>query len=74
MSAYLETRGFGQHVLLGAAAAFISWGLYGPFTEYILIPLDQKTTVTLTLSALVGAFLVGIGGSRVITSEVEKRS
>jgi hypothetical protein len=61
------------NMLLGAAAAFISWGLYGPFTEYILIPLsDQKTTVTLTLSALVGAFLVGIGGARVITSEVEK--
>jgi hypothetical protein len=61
------------NMILGAAAAFISWGLYGPFTEFILIPLDKQTDANLTLSALVGAFLVGIGGSRVITSEVEKK-
>jgi hypothetical protein len=60
------------NMLLGAAAAFISWGLYGPFTEYILMPPDHKSPAALTLSALVGAFLVGIGGSRIITSEVEK--
>jgi len=60
------------NMLLGAAAAFITWGLYGPFTELVLMPPDPKTQATLTLSALVGAFLVGIGGSRIITSEVEK--
>jgi hypothetical protein len=60
------------NMLLGAAAAFISWGLYGPFTEYILIPPNPQSEASLTLSALVGVFLVGIGGSRIITSEVEK--
>jgi hypothetical protein len=63
------------NMLLGASAAFISWGLYGPFTGYILMPPNlQAGEASLTLSALVGAFLVGIGGSRVITSEVEKMS
>jgi hypothetical protein len=60
------------NMLLGAAAAFISWGLYGPFSAFVLMPPDLTTKATLTLSALVGAFLVGIGGARVITSEVEK--
>jgi hypothetical protein len=48
-----------------AAAAFVSWGLYGPFTEYILTSPDHKSQATLTLSALVGAFLVGIEGSKI---------
>src|SRR5215210_2905167 len=60
------------NMLLGGAAAFISWGLYGPFAAFVLMPPDPTTEATLTLSALVGAFLVGIGGARVITSEVEK--
>ena len=60
------------NMLLGASAAFISWGLYGPFTTFILMPPDLETEANLTLSTLVGAFLVGIGGSRIITSEVEK--
>jgi hypothetical protein len=60
------------NMLLGAAAAFISWGLYGPFASFILMPPAPQTQANLTLSTLVGSFLVGIGGSRVITSEVEK--
>jgi hypothetical protein len=48
-----------------AAAAFVSWGLYGSFTEYILTSPDHKSQATLTLSALVGAFLVGIEGSKI---------
>jgi len=60
------------NVFLGAGAAFISWGLYGPFAEFILLPPDPEADVNLTLSAVVGAFLVGVAGSRVITSEVEK--
>ena len=58
---------------IGAAAALITWGLYGPFTEFILMPLDPKTDANLTLSTLVGAFVVGVGGSRIISSEVEKK-
>ena len=37
------------NVAIGAAAALITWGLYGPFTEFILMPLDQNTGANLTL-------------------------
>lgn len=66
--------GFGN-VILGGAASFISWGLYGPFAEYTLIPQSEPSTggPILTISTLVGAFVAGIAGSKLITSEVEKR-
>jgi hypothetical protein len=64
------------NMVFGAAAAFISWGLYGPFSQYVLIPpsTTADNSAYLALETLVGALLVGIGGSRVITSELEKRT
>lgn len=62
------------NMLLGAAAAFITWGLYGPFSQYMLIPPSAAPDGPfLALETLVGALVAGAGGSRVITSEVEKR-
>jgi|SRR5215217_799060 len=63
------------NVILGGAASFISWGLYGPFAEYTLAPLGSPSTggPILTISTLVGAFVAGIAGSKLITSEVDKR-
>jgi len=62
------------NMFVGATAAFVSWGLYGPFSQYVLIPpTTSPDGPYLALEALVGALLVGIGGSRVLTSEVEKR-
>jgi hypothetical protein len=67
--------GFLGNVLIGGVAATISWGLYGPFAASPLIggpPTTSEPPVMLTLSALVGAVLVGIGGARWLTNEVDK--
>src|SRR5918993_487327 len=63
------------NMLLGGAASFISWGLYGPFAEYVLVPPSSPSSggPVLTVSAFVGAFVAGIAGARIITSEVDKR-
>jgi hypothetical protein len=54
----------------------ISWGLYGPFAaSYIAggpTSIGSTSPAGLTLSALVGAVLIGIGGARWLTNEVDK--
>jgi hypothetical protein len=67
--------GFLGNILIGGIAAMISWGLYGPFAAYSLIGGTAATDsipVAITLSAFVGAILVGVGGARWITNEVDK--
>ncbi len=59
--------GFLGNLLIGAVAAGISWGLYGPFASEALTALVKPT-----LSALVGAALVGVAGARWLTNEVDK--
>ena len=63
------------NMLLGFFAALISWGLYGPLSQATIIPLKQAAgiTPTLTVATFVGAVLVGAGGSKIITSEIEKK-
>jgi len=64
---------------LGGIAAVISWGLYGPFASAFLVggPASGSETGTLvpglSLAAAVGAILVGIGGARWLTTEVDKK-
>lgn len=70
--------GYLGNILIGAVGAGISWGLYGPFTAaYILGGASAPGTPTqvpgLTLSALAGAVLVGVGGARWLTNEVDKK-
>jgi hypothetical protein len=67
--------GFLGNVLIGGVAAVISWGLYGPFAAYPLIGGSLppgSASVMLSLSAFVGAVLVGVGGARWLTNEVDK--
>ncbi|MGH9337127.1 MAG: hypothetical protein ACRD21_25565, partial [Vicinamibacteria bacterium] len=67
--------GFLGNILIGAIAAAISWGLYGPFSGYPLFgdtSTDTSKPIFLTLTALVGAVLVGVGGARWLTNEVDK--
>jgi hypothetical protein len=64
--------GFLGNMLIGTVAAGLSWGLYGPLSmRPIFSPLP--VTESLTLSALVGAVVVGIGGARWITNEIDKK-
>ena len=64
--------GFIGNMVIGMVAAGISWGLYGPLSTmpiFSAMPAAQG----LTLSALVGAALVGIGGARWVTNEIDKK-
>ncbi len=64
--------GFLGNILIGAVAAGLSWALYGPLS---LTPIFSSllATESLSLSALAGAALVGIGGARWISNEVDKK-
>ena len=71
--------GYLGNVLVGAVAALASWGLYGPLAAHMVAgtaqalgsnPPDDR--MGLTLASLVGAMLVGIGGARWLSSEVDK--
>ncbi|MBD2255510.1 hypothetical protein [Nostoc parmelioides] len=69
--------GFIGNVLIGAISAAISWGLYGPMAYYVIAGspnLNQNPVESsgITLSSLVGAVLVGVGGARWLTNEVDK--
>jgi hypothetical protein len=71
--------GYLGNILIGAVASVVSWGLYGPLSPYYIIGTEQALaanalpeTVGLTLAALVGAIMIGIGGARWLTSEVDK--
>jgi hypothetical protein len=67
------------NVIIGAISATISWGLYGPLAAFVIAgtteALQANTSpdkIGLTLSSLVGAALVGTGGARWLTNEVDK--
>jgi hypothetical protein len=63
-------------MLIGAVAAFISWGLYGAFSGVMVYSSSNgialSSEIGLTISAISGAVLVGIGGARWLTNEVDK--
>jgi len=68
--------GFAGNVLLGGAAAFISWGLYGAFSNAIVygsVTGVGTEQISVSISAIAGAVLVGIGGARWLTNEVDKK-
>ena len=60
-------------VFIGAAAALSSWALYGSGAAIDLAQGSQNTQISLRLSALVGAFIVGVGGARWLTNETDKK-
>ena len=68
--------GFLGNILTGAIAAGISWGLYGPLASHVILGLSATTSgppaTGLTLSSLVGAVLIGVGGARWLTNEADK--
>jgi hypothetical protein len=71
--------GFAGNILLGAAAAFISWGLYGAFSGAVIYGGVAQAGVAgadeiyVSVSSVAGAVLVGIGGAHWLTNEVDKK-
>jgi hypothetical protein len=69
--------GFISNVLVGAFSAFSSWAFYGSGAGVELARSAAQgaphAQLSLTFSALAGALLVGVAGSKWITNEVDKK-
>jgi hypothetical protein len=63
------------NLLLGAFASVISWGLYGPLKDAVLLGTQPASQLpaNLTVTAVVGAALAGAGGARVVSNEIDKK-
>ncbi|MEL7059674.1 MAG: hypothetical protein AAGN46_06565 [Acidobacteriota bacterium] len=75
--------GFLGNLLIGGVAAVISWGLYGELARYPILQADSlqsleasstgSLNLELSLATFVGAMLIGVGGARWLTNEVDKK-
>jgi hypothetical protein len=65
--------GFIGNVAIGVVTAVVLAGLYSPLGSVALGGAPSPANVTLTIGALAGALLSGVGGARLLTSEVQKR-
>ncbi|HPC90577.1 MAG TPA: hypothetical protein PLN19_09345 [Methanothrix sp.] len=68
--------GIAGNLILGAVAAFISWGLYGAFSNFVVWGASSGMgtgEISVSISSIAGAVLVGIGGARWLTNEVDKK-
>jgi len=68
--------GFAGNILLGGMAAFISWGLYGSFSNTVVYgatSIPGTNEISVSISTISGAVLVGMGGARWLTNEVDKK-
>jgi hypothetical protein len=63
---------FSHATVVGMFAALSSWAFYGSGAAIDLAQISERTEVSLRLSALAGAFLVGVVGAKWITSEADK--
>lgn len=57
------------NVVIGAIAAVVSWGLYGPAAG---VAVTSTVAADLTWAGFAAAVLVGVGGSRWLSAEVDK--
>lgn len=71
--------GYLGNIFIGSTAATVSWGLYGPLASFLIVGTPQAIAtntsldkVGLSLASLVGAMLVGIGGAKWLSTEVDK--
>jgi hypothetical protein len=61
------------NIMVGTFAALSSWSFYGSGAAVELGRTTESTLVSLRLSALAGAFLVGVVGAKWITNEADKQ-
>jgi hypothetical protein len=63
------------NVVIGAVAALVVWGLYGPMAKVALIGQTAPgVQVVFTFAELAGSIVTGIGGGRILSSEVQKKA
>ncbi len=67
--------GFIGNIVIGAIASMITWGLSGSYSNTMIIgpqaPMGTED-LGISVSALASSLLVGIGGARTLTNEVDK--
>ena len=63
------TIGWIGNFFMGAFSSLASWGLYGPVSTYSI---NSQVPVEISISALIGAALVGAAGSRGLTNTIDK--
>ncbi|MDX2520924.1 hypothetical protein PV355_38230 [Streptomyces stelliscabiei] len=69
--------GFIGLVVIGALAAVASWGLYGPVATSTIFGGNAtgepaRDNYGITIAAMIGAFLVGVGGSKWLANASDK--
>lgn len=73
--AQIYRPGWIGNILVGGVAALVLWGLYGPMANAILIgsiPTSSPAPI-LHVAEFFAGIVTGIGGGRVLSSEVDKR-
>ena len=70
--------GFIGNALIGGFASVVSWSLYGAgagveLARRAATSTDDRQVVSLTVGALAGAALVGVGGARWLSNEVDTK-
>ncbi len=74
-TSHIFKLGIVGNILIGAFAAVLTWGMYGPLKDAVLVGPHPagEVSATLTVTAFIGAMLAGAGGARVVTGEIDKR-
>jgi hypothetical protein len=65
--------GWIANLLVGGVAAIVVWGVYGPIAGFDLMK-DNLTECRLPVAQLAGSILVGISGSKILTTMAEKEA
>jgi len=61
------------NVLIGAVAAVVVWGIYGPLASYDLVK-GQSQEVNFTISQLLTSIIIGLGGGNILTQMAQKQA
>jgi len=67
--------GFIGNIITGAIASFITWGLAGSYSGTMLFGSGASISTDsfgISISTLASSLLVGVGGARTLTNEVDK--
>lgn len=72
--AHVYRPGWIGTVIVGGVAAAASWGLYGPLAEITLLgtAADTGAAPVLRVSEFFGALILGFGGGRWLTAELDR--
>ena len=62
------------NVLVGAIAAVVVWGIYGPLAAYDLAASGKPQAVQLTIAQMLGSTVVGLSGGQILTLLAQKRA